>query len=237
MPYILAPIVKKNMPGMWAEGSPYSTETIYDICSNDMSLPPVHYEMHALKPHSICHFDAPGHIIQNGKTIDELIEQTPEIFYGSVTVLNLKKPNFNPHQNAPHIQHWEVTLEELKNGLAHLNVSSIRKLFLTFEGAKENFFNDPKHALTLSVDAATWLTSEFDFNLFGTIWRSTDFQPGTRERPIHRILFNKGGILECINLTHVPEGNYFLSAFPIPLEGATESPTCPILYTSSELKI
>lgn len=238
MPYVLAPFIKKEMPGLWSEGSPYVSEIIYDICSTDPKDPPIHYEMHSLKPHSICHFDAPGHIIPNGKTICELITDTPGLFYGPVTVIRLPPPDFRSHYLQPTIKHYEITVDDLAKSMARVyNQSSLQKLFVTFEGAEQNFYSSTEYAFTLSLEAAKWLTAMPGFNLFGTIWKSSDFQPGSRDRPIHVELFKRAGILECLDLTEVPEGEYFLSAFPLPLVNATESPVCPILFTRNELGI
>jgi arylformamidase len=66
-------------------------------------------------------------------------------------------------------------------------------------------------------------------------WKSSDYKPGSAERPIHKTLFKKAVILECLNLSEVPEGMYFLNAFPLRIEGASESPACPVLFTKNEL--
>jgi len=182
MPYLIAPPISKDLPGLWAEGSPYQADVIYDICSTDPKMPPVHYEQHVIKPHSVCHFDAPGHIVPNGKTIDALIEENPEIFHGPVVVVRMPKPDFQPHPKLPHVSHHEITLSSLRTALNRIGVHRVPdKLFICFEGASPDFYRDPTHALTLSLEAAQWLTASPNFNLFGTIWKSTDFQPGSRE--------------------------------------------------------
>ena len=74
------------------------------------------------------------------------------------------------------------------------------------------------------------------FCMYGTSWKSTDFQPGSKERPIHKIFFNNDTLIfECLNLQSVPNGEYYWFAFPLPLEGASESPVCPVLLTKQEL--
>jgi len=238
MPYVIAPAISKHMQGLWAEGSPYTSEVIYDICSPDLKSPPVNYSSHTIKPHSVCHFDAPKHIIDSGKTIDQLFTEQQDIFYGKAVVVRLKGNNFLPHARAPSVLHWEVSKQELQEGIGALgkvDFSSIQKILLTFHGAQDDFYSKQNTAFTISTKAAAWLTSLPKFNLFGTIWKSTDFQPGERDRPIHRAIFEKGGILECLNLSHVPQGEYFLSAFPLPIESASESPVCPVLYSRDEL--
>lgn len=236
MPHILAPFISKRMPGLWGEGHPYSSEVIYDICSTDSSVPPIHYEEHSIKPHSICHFDAPGHIIPGGKKIDELITGMPDFFYGAVTVIRIPRPNFSPHLLNPLTKQYEITVDDILTAMGMPSkIPSFNKLLVTFEGATPDFYASTEYALTLSLEAARWLTSLKNFNLFGTPWKSVDFQPNSRERPIHTELFKSAGILECLDLTKVPQGEYFLSAFPLPLMNATESPVCPVLFTRNEI--
>src|SRR5690606_38202472 len=99
----------------------------------------------------------------------------------------------------------------------------------------ENSFHDPNFVLTLSLEAANWLTSSTDFNLYGTSWKSSDYKPGSAERPIHNKLFEKCIILECLELSSVPEGEYFLVTFPLYIKGASESLVPPTLFTYDEL--
>ncbi len=235
MPYVLAPMIKKDMPSLWAEGDVYATEVIYDICSPDSSKPPVHYESHTFKPHSICHFDAPGHIIPGAETIDQLFENHIDYFYGPVVVIKIKNPNFKK-SDASNISHWEVGKKEIQASLSGYDLQKIEKIFISFDGAGSDFFTDSDRAFTISPEAASWLISLPNFNLFGTIWKSTDFRPGKRDRPVHTELFKRAGIVECLDLEKVPAGQYFLSAFPIPTAGATESPVCPVLFSESEIR-
>ena len=91
MPYILSPHIHPNLPGLWGEGSPYSRDTVYDINSNDPAQPPVNYQSHLLKPHSIPHIDAEGHITRGGKTVDAYYEQSAcSCFYGKTVVVKLR---------------------------------------------------------------------------------------------------------------------------------------------------
>ena len=236
MPYFLAPEITKDQPGLWSEGNPYASQVIYDICSGDESTPPVHYEGHTLKPHSICHFDAPGHITSGAGGIDTLYKLRPEIFYGPAFVVVLENPRFTPHTSAPGVKHWRVSLEELETAITKAKTSRpIEKLILSFKGITKDFYKDSTHAFTLSLDAAQFLKSNSGFNLLATPWKSVDFEPGSRERPIHKLLLPTCGILECLNLEGVPPGEYFLSAAPLPLQGATESPVSPVLFRRDEL--
>ncbi len=230
MPYVIAPMIRRDMPGLWGEGPPYSAETIYALGDGPKS-PPVNYEAHTFRPHSLCHFDAPSHIVGDGASIGGLFRSNPEIFYGDCFVVKLRGSAFIPNPRDPAVSHWSVSREDLAEGLARVGALGAEKVLLGFDGVEEYFFADPARALSLSEGAVDLLLERGKLNLFGTVWKSADYEPASRERPIHRKLFGAGaGILECLNLSVVPEGKYFLSAFPLPVESASESMVCPVLF-------
>jgi arylformamidase len=237
MPYFLAPPIEKTNPALWAEGSPYKSEIIYDLCSDDLQAPPVHYESHTLKPHSVCHFDAPAHIVRGDLKIEDLYREHSSFFYGPAVVAVFDQPKFIPHRTAPGVSHWEISLSDLKATLSQIDLKSpLTKLILSYSGISADFYQQTDKAITLSVEAATYLTDLPGFNLIITPWKSVDFQPQSRERPVHKIFFKSAGILECVNVEGIPSGEYFLAAAPIPLHGATESPVAPVLFTRGELQ-
>ena len=234
MPHILSPIISKKLPGLWGEGRPYESATIYDIHNKAPNSPSVQYESHLLKPHSLPHMDAPGHIIPGGHTIDWFFKENQfDRFYGKALVIRLKG-----NTTAPHV----VTLEELKSNVHRVTNKHTppNRLLLTLDNypSDENGLHSQNHPLVLSEAAANWLINENPkFCVYGTSWKSTDFQPGSKERPIHKILFSKNvGIFECLHMKDVPEGEYYWFAVPLPLENASESPVCPILLTDAEFK-
>lgn len=53
MPYVLSPIINENSPGMWYEGYAYEKKNIYSLKSGKM--PPVNYDEHTIRPHSLTH--------------------------------------------------------------------------------------------------------------------------------------------------------------------------------------
>jgi kynurenine formamidase len=221
MPYILSPIISKKTEGLWGEGKPYESSVIYDIKNQTPSSPPIHYEAHHLKPHSLPHFDAPAHILENGQTVDWFYRENQlSGFYGKVLVVRL---NGN---NSPV---WAVSKTELKTHVEKLGIKAPKRIIVTTD--------NPDTILVLSEEAAQWLIeSNPEFCLYGTSWKSTDFQPDSKERPIHRLFFgNNVSIFECLNLENVPAGEYYWFAFPLPLEGASESPVCPVLFTKDEV--
>lgn len=229
MPYILSPIITEDCDGMWFEGQAYKKEQIYKI--EEGILPPVNYDRHLINSHSLTHAECPKHTQNNGKTIDGFFKGN--FFYGNCTVIRLKGNNYKEVSES--IYHWEVSVDELK---ASLKGKSPAKLILTVDDYKKNKngFHDPNYVLTLSQEAASWLVENDKFNLYGTSWKSSDFKPGSLERPIHNTLFKNAVILECLDLENVPEGEYFITAFPLRIKGASESPVTPVLFTYDEIK-
>lgn len=257
MPYILSPLIHTALPGLWGEGLAYQSEQIYKIDSLDPKQPPVNYHSHTLKPHSIPHIDAPGHIIADGATVEQCVlgekgavkgavkgaEQGDQksyqrSFYGKACVVKLKAQSW-VKQTDSKICLWRVGKDELLDGIERVTGKRDipEKLFLSAEGVAitSDGFHDPNFVFVLSEEAARLLVSADRFNAFGNSWKSNDFQPGSRERPIHKILFEKAVLFECLKLDHVPEGEYFFSGFPLLLKGATESPLTAVLYRRDEL--
>ncbi|MDD0854339.1 cyclase family protein [Halobacteriovorax sp. GB3] len=229
MPYILSPLVTEESEAMWGEGTAYQKEEIYSIRAG--KLPPVNYDRHIFNAHSLTHAEAARHVANDGKTIDQYFQDN--FFYGSCRLVRLKGNQYKEIE--PGLYHWEVKLSELKEALGDVVP---KKLLLTTDTYFKNSkgYHDPNYVLTLDQEAADWLVSSNNFNLYGTSWKSTDFSRGSRERPIHQTIFSKAVILECLELSEVPEGEYFLVAYPLNLKGASESPLTPVLFTFDELK-
>lgn len=242
MPYFISPPVRRNQKGLWMEGEAYQVESIIDIKKDDPTKPPVNYEKHILKPHSICHIESPLHILKEGGTVDSYF--TPEkskALWGKALVIKLKGNNFKPTDRAPNHWHWQVTKNELIHAVEKILGSGKmpEKLLLAAEDTPldEYMQHNQSYVLTLTSDAANWLTSNPKFNMYGTTWKSTDFEPGSRERPIHKIILKQAAIFELLDLTSVPEGEYFFVGSPLRLEGASESPASPMLFKKDEYKL
>ena len=233
MPFILSPKIKLDSPGMWGEGKAYTKNNVYSIGSQP---PPVHYDSHIINAHSLTHFEAPAHTAKDGKTIESFFDRPEKFFYGRVAVIRLVGSNYRSISNDTY--HWEITKEEIVQGLVEIGLTEVPdKLFITTESyfVNEEGFHDPKKVLTLSQNAANFLVECPGFTLYGTSWKSSDYKPGSMERPIHNTLFKQALILENLDLRTVPAGEYFLSALPLPLVGASESPVTPVLFTYDEL--
>lgn len=233
MPYQITPKISVNSPGEWFEGDAYSVENIYRI--EEGKMPPVHYDSHTLKPHSLTHIETPKHTQLKGPDITSYLQKDPYYFYGPCLVIKFQNEGWVDKDNK--IKHKVISKDELEAKLNEFGPDRPDKILISVEGVPENIngYHDPSWVLTLSIEAATYLTSIDGFNLFGTSWKSSDYNPGGRERPVHNELFKKALILENINLNKVPEGAYFLSAFPLPLEGASESPVNAVLFEPGEL--
>jgi arylformamidase len=236
MPYLLSRPIHPSVPELWKEGAPYQRTSIYDGCHEDASpsSPPVRYDAHILKPHSLAHADAPAHILKNRRTIDSYFstqwEGSP--FWGKAVVIRVPKTSFEN-------QVCRLSLPLLKKLLqkATGNADIPERLLITADDlpASPDLSHPADWPLVLDEEAANDLVSARHFVLFGTSWKSTDFMRGSRERPIHRILFQRALLFECLDLTAVPAGEYFWVGVPLRLQGASESPVCPVLFTRDEL--
>ncbi|GAC1625651.1 MAG: hypothetical protein NVS9B10_12730 [Nevskia sp.] len=235
MPYVLSPLIRPDAPGLWAEGAPYRVETVYDLANP--AHPPVRYGAHRLAPHSLPHADAPSHILEDGGDIGSYF--TPARLgnlYGPVLLLKLQAATWNAAAGQQHCLVDEALLRaEIRRATGR--DAAPDKLILTLAELPQTAAgqHDPAFALTLAEDAAHWLLANPRFDAYLTSWKSTDFQPGSRARPIHRLLLPRAAVFECLDLRAVPEGRYFLSAFPLPLADASESPVCPVLFTAEEM--
>ncbi len=234
MPYVLAPLVRTDTAPLFGEGAPYVVDALLTRPAT-----PILYDAHTIKPHSITHVDAPIHIVEGGATIDALF--APDrlaTFYGPAVVVKIAAPAWEPVAEDPGRFVFRVGAEVLRAALARLGVTAPpSKVLVSCDPlpVDASGLHDPNYALVLADDAAEWLTANPTFTMYGTSYKSTDYQPGSRERPIHRIVFRTGIAMELLDLAPVPEGTYFLSAFPLPLAGASESPLCPVLFTRDEL--
>lgn len=230
MHYQLAHPITEKIIGMWQEGKPYSRSSLYKIEAN--KLPPVNYSEYQLKPHSITHAEAPLHVMENGKDILAFF-QTNQYFVGECLVIKLPGNHYKKLEDSE-VYLWEVSKNELQQEMHKVldGKNFAGKILVTteFYPVDENNMHDPNYVLILSQEAADFLISFENFHLYGTSWKSSDYKPGSADRPIHKTLFKKALIVELLNLKNVPPGIYQYTGVPLPLEGASESPIAPILY-------
>ena len=234
MPHILSPLIGLDSPGMWLEGMAYEKKSIYSIEPGKM--PPVNYDEHIIRSHSLTHLETPAHTLKDGKKLGAYYEEDLSFFFGQTLVIKLTGNKYV--SKGKDIFHWVVTREEIQDRLSELKVNVIPdKILISSEICPLNAqgYHDPNYVLTLSKEAAEFLVSHSHFNLYGTSWKSSDYNPGKPDRPIHNTLFRQALILENLILKDVPEGIYFMSAFPLPFKDASESPVVPVLFTKDEL--
>jgi arylformamidase len=235
MPYMLSPMIAAGDPGMWSEGPAYEKESIYSISPGKM--PPVNYDKHIIKSHSLTHLETPAHTNRDGKRLDVYYNESLSYFYGEAVVLKLKGDNYK-HMGGD-IYHWSIQTEEINSAFQRLKINQLpKRILITTEKYPLNKegYHDPNYVLTLSQSAADYLVSNSSLLMYGTSWKSSDFNPGKAERPIHNTIFASALILENLNLKDVPEGIYFMVAFPLPLKDASESPVVPVLFEKDEIR-
>lgn len=232
MPYYISAGIDESYPGLWGEASSYEKRNLYSI--REGSLPPVNYDVHTIYSHSVTHIESPKHTIRDGKPLDSYFAN-PCSFFGKCRVVKIKGNKYTKRiDRGVESFHWEVSLKEL---MVALNGAEPQKILLTSDNYPEDTHgrHDPRYVMTLSVEAARYLTSIKGFDLYGTTWKSSDYEPNSSARPIHNILFESALIMECLVLNHVPEGDYFLSAFPLNIIGASESPVSATLFSENEI--
>ncbi|MDX9789438.1 MAG: hypothetical protein RBT61_01270 [Candidatus Kapabacteria bacterium] len=229
MIYVIGNKIHKNTPGLWGEGEAYVRNEIYRKVEN--KLPPVNYDGHHIKPHSLTHAESAKHTSNQGRTVDMMIKDNPEYFYGECLLVKLESDYV---EIAEGIYKKEIGTDELKQKINELNNGVIpRKILITSHDYKRNYigYHDPSYILVLSRAAAEFLTGDSELHLYGTSWKSSDYQPNSIERPIHDILLSKGVIFELLDLYDVPEGKYIFSGMPLYIENSSESPVTPILIS------
>ena len=230
MVYLIGQTIKEGIPGLWGEETSYLKKNLFSIEAG--KLPPVNYDTHILNSHSLTHIEAESHVVKDGKNLDFYFRDL-NYFIGPALVIKLRGNKYIPIEKGRG-WHWEVSKEDLISEMKRVlgDKPFPGKLLLTSENypITSYEYHDPNYVLTLSQEAADYLIQLPNFNLYGTTWKSSDYKPGSLERPIHKTLFKKAVILECIDLSKVPEGVYQLNAVPLKIEGASESPVAPVLY-------
>ena len=155
------------------------------------------------------HVDAPAHIIKGGIGVDGLeIEQ----LNGLARVCHI-----------PDVHHIDRAI------LSDIPLEGISRLLLHTDNSillENATFN--KNYVSLTRDAAEFLV-EKNIRLLAMDYLSIeDYE--TKIYPVHRILLDAGVvILEGVDLSQVPDGDYELLCLPLKLEGCDGAPTRAIL--------
>ena len=159
--------------------------------------------------HTGTHMDAPAHMINGAKTLDQL---PIDHFFGTACIVPVDaQENYSiginalkPHQDV--IQHSEFIL---------LNTGWSR-----FWGSERYFHKYP----VLSSKAASWL-SNFSLKGIGSDTISPD-KIGANDSPIHKLFLRRTIVIieNLTNLDIVPDTHFTFSCFPLKIEQADGSP-------------
>lgn len=158
------------------------------------------------------HVDAPFHVIDNGKTIDEI---PLESLNGNAIVLDLR--------GIDEINKKVLVSRGIKKGDIVLLKTNNSDCYLG-----RNVLDD---YVSLTYDAAAYL-AELEIKMVGIDYMTIE-RPRERrikEKSIHRELLEAGiNIIEGIDLRNVSCGQYHLHCFPLPIQGADGSPVRAVL--------
>lgn len=156
--------------------------------------------------HCGTHMDAPLHMIENGKTIEQL---SLNRFVGECKVFDLT--------------HIEEKI--FKKDIMHLDIQKDDRIIFKTKNSYDDTYN--LNFVYIEEDAAEFLVN-CHIQTIGIDAMSVERdKPG---HPTHKILLGNGiGVLEDLQLKEVEEGKYFLVALPLKIKDAEGSPIRAIL--------
>jgi arylformamidase len=164
--------------------------------------------------HTGTHIDAPYHMIEGGKRLDEF---SLDVLAGKATVFEI-----------PHVR--SIGRFELEP----LRWDSVERVLFKTENSKhwqdEGFYED---FVYLEPEGAEYLTGR-GVRLVGIDYLSID-RFGSGDHPSHFVLLSRDIlILEGLNLNFVPPGEYTLFALPLNLREADGAPARVILMEHND---
>lgn len=204
----LSHIIKTNMTTYTKDEKPeiYNIATIEKDGFNEKSL--------NIYTHTGTHIDAPSHMINKGKTIDEF---NINEFIGIAIIIDISSTK-------------EVTLKEImkyEDKIINCDFLILKTGYEKYWGTKEYFNNYP----SLTEEAAKWIC---DFNLKGIgidaisidKFDSIDFE-------IHNIILSRGKLIieNLTNLDIINREEFTLVATPLKIEDGDGSPVRAVAIT------
>jgi len=192
--------LNENLPS-WPEGLSFSRKEnhLNSICVSELSL----------SAHTGTHIDAPYHFLPDGKKLDEC---PPHRFVGKTLVCQITDEK-------------NITFEELKTK----NLSGVDKIL--FKTNNSQLWKQDTFCygfIGLESGAAEYLVN-LGVKLIGADYLSIEAYK-SEGNPVHKILLeNDVLILEGLNLSEVPEGEYFLVFCPLKIKGIEAAPTRALL--------
>lgn len=167
-----------------------------------------------LSVHTGTHIDAPCHFEADGMGIDQI---PLDILIGPCRVVEMT--GLNTRQ--------EITLAHLRQ----LNLEDVTRLLFKTGNSRRWIQKDPvfhKDFIALSTDGAAYLVDQ-GIKLVGIDALSIEKFDKPGHPTHHTLLRNNVVILEGLNLSPVPAGDYELIALPLKLQGADGAPTRAVL--------
>lgn len=162
-----------------------------------------------LSSHAGTHIDAPAHVIEGGKTIEQI---DLVVFFGSCRVLDLTEVKEG------------ISVADLENK----NIKEGERILLKTNNSKRGFDKFYEDYVYLSSDAAAYLAG-LNIKLVGIDFLSIK-KKGLPDNRSHSEFLSKNiPIIEGLNLAEVSEGEYTLIAFPLAFGGIDGSPVRAIL--------
>lgn len=156
--------------------------------------------------HCGSHTDAPLHMIDKGKTIEQV---DPEHYIGTCRVFDLTA----------------VSKFITKKDIENLPIFAGDRILFKTKNSFDKEYNP--EFVYLEEDAALYLT-EKKIRLLGM--DAMSIERDKKEHPTHKIILGAGiAVLEDLQLAMVEEGEYFLSALPLKIKGAEASPVRAVL--------
>ncbi len=189
-------------PGMliWPKNPPVAMDTVKSIAEGSSS----NVSLLHVGTHTATHVDAPSHFIPGAPGVDSI---EPEVLLGQSRLFQL-----------PDAEHIDRKL------LEKLNLKGVERLLLgTRNSALLNQGQLNMDYAYVSEDAARYLV-DLKIKLVGVDYLSIE-QYQKEGRPTHHTLLGAGVVIvEGLNLTGVPPGDYELLCLPLKLKGADGAP-------------
>jgi kynurenine formamidase len=158
-----------------------------------------------MSSHTGTHIDAPAHIIEGGDSLDRLDVGR---FYGNGLLIDVRD-TVGGTITRDLLQPFSPLISESDFVLLHTG-------WYRFWGLERYDRDYP----VLTAEAAAWMSG---FSLKGIGIDAPSFDtPGVDEYPVHRQLLEAGNLLieNLANFHRLPETGFFLSVFPLAIQGA-----------------
>jgi len=189
-------------PGMlaWPGQPQVAIDTVKSIAQGDSS----NVSLLHIGTHTATHVDAPRHFIPGAPGIDSI---APEVLVGPVRLFQLPE--------VPLIDRSLLEGLELK-GVERLLFGTRNSALLTQKSFEQNY-------IAISEDAAHYLV-DMGIKLVGIDYLSIE-KYHSESRPIHHVLLGAGVvIIEGLDLTGVPAGDYELICLPLKIKDGNGAP-------------